>query len=229
MSERIGEDNESGAEPATPRAQKQSKASSKRSSKASFDKKTIALVYDFDGTLSPRPMQDYAFLPQIGEDAAAFWKESNRTRARRRRRRAHHLHAPPLQEGQGEGRAHRPRRPRGAGQARRAVPRRRRLVRRDRRLREAARGDARHHAAPLPRLGGPHRDHRGHAHLQALPQRVRLRILVRGLRGAVPQARHHRHGQDAVPVPHQQGHREPGRFASTSTCPRPRAPSPSPT
>ena len=29
-----------------------------------FDKKTIALVYDFDGTLSPRPMQDYAFLPQ---------------------------------------------------------------------------------------------------------------------------------------------------------------------
>jgi phosphoserine phosphatase len=77
MSERIGEDNESGTEPATPRAQKQSKASSKRSSKASFDKKTIALVYDFDGTLSPRPMQDYAFLPQIGEDAAAFWKESN--------------------------------------------------------------------------------------------------------------------------------------------------------
>jgi phosphoserine phosphatase len=45
--------------------------------KATFDKKTIALVYDFDGTLSPRPMQDYAFLPQIGMDAAAFWKESN--------------------------------------------------------------------------------------------------------------------------------------------------------
>jgi hypothetical protein len=47
-------------------------------SKSGFDKKTIALVYDFDGTLSPRPMQDYAFLPQIGEDPAAFWKESNR-------------------------------------------------------------------------------------------------------------------------------------------------------
>ena len=46
--------------------------------KASFDKKTIALVYDFDGTLSPRPMQDYAFLPQIGQDARAFWRESNR-------------------------------------------------------------------------------------------------------------------------------------------------------
>ena len=47
-------------------------------SKASFNKKTIALVYDFDGTLSPRPMQDYAFLPQIGQDARAFWRESNR-------------------------------------------------------------------------------------------------------------------------------------------------------
>jgi phosphoserine phosphatase len=40
-----------------------------------YEKKTIALVYDFDGTLSPRPMQEYAFLPQIGADAAAFWKE----------------------------------------------------------------------------------------------------------------------------------------------------------
>ena len=47
-------------------------------SKAGFEKKTMALVYDFDGTLSPRPMQDYAFLPQIGQDASAFWKESNR-------------------------------------------------------------------------------------------------------------------------------------------------------
>ncbi len=46
--------------------------------RASFDKKVIALVYDFDGTLSPRPMQEYAFLPQIGVDAAQFWKETNR-------------------------------------------------------------------------------------------------------------------------------------------------------
>lgn len=42
-----------------------------------FDKKTIALVYDFDGTLSPKPMQEYAFLPEIGADASAFWAESN--------------------------------------------------------------------------------------------------------------------------------------------------------
>lgn len=46
-----------------------------------FAKKVIALVYDFDGTLSPRPMQEYAFLPTIGENAADFWNESNRTAA----------------------------------------------------------------------------------------------------------------------------------------------------
>jgi hypothetical protein len=43
-----------------------------------FDKKTIALVYDFDGTLSPRPMQEYSFLPQLGVDPAAFWAECSR-------------------------------------------------------------------------------------------------------------------------------------------------------
>jgi phosphoserine phosphatase len=50
-------------------------AAGKRAPK--FGKKTIALVYDFDGTLSPRPMQEYAFLPEIGADARAFWAESN--------------------------------------------------------------------------------------------------------------------------------------------------------
>src|SRR5215510_11072467 len=48
-----------------------------RAAAPKFDKKTIALVYDFDGTLSPRPMQEYAFLPKIGADPAAFWAESN--------------------------------------------------------------------------------------------------------------------------------------------------------
>lgn len=52
--------------------------SSVKTAKAVFDKKTIALVYDFDGTLSPRPMQEYAFLPKIGADAEEFWAESNR-------------------------------------------------------------------------------------------------------------------------------------------------------
>jgi len=46
--------------------------------RAAFEKKTIALVYDFDGTLSPQPMQEYAFLPSIGEDPNSFWAESNR-------------------------------------------------------------------------------------------------------------------------------------------------------
>ena len=43
-----------------------------------FGKKTIALVYDFDGTLSPRPMQEYAFMPKIGIDPQDFWDESNK-------------------------------------------------------------------------------------------------------------------------------------------------------
>jgi len=47
-------------------------------SRPAFDRKIIALVYDFDGTLSPRPMQEYTFLPKIGEDPKAFWAESNR-------------------------------------------------------------------------------------------------------------------------------------------------------
>ncbi len=46
--------------------------------KSQYAKKTIALVYDFDGTLSPKPMQEYTFLPQIGEDPKTFWTEVNK-------------------------------------------------------------------------------------------------------------------------------------------------------
>jgi hypothetical protein len=53
-------------------------ADSRRAQVPKFDKKTIALVYDFDGTLSPKPMQEYAFLPKINTDPEAFWAESNR-------------------------------------------------------------------------------------------------------------------------------------------------------
>jgi hypothetical protein len=52
-------------------------ANGRRRRAPKVDRKTIALVYDFDGTLSPKPMQEYAFLPQVGADAAAFWAESN--------------------------------------------------------------------------------------------------------------------------------------------------------
>lgn len=35
-----------------------------------------AMIYDFDGTLSPGAMQQHTFLPQIGyEDTNAFWQE----------------------------------------------------------------------------------------------------------------------------------------------------------
>lgn len=46
--------------------------------KAGRARRTIALVYDFDGTLSPRPMQEYSFLPQLGIKAEDFWAECTR-------------------------------------------------------------------------------------------------------------------------------------------------------
>jgi haloacid dehalogenase-like hydrolase len=44
----------------------------------SFFQNTIALVYDFDGTLSPQPMQEYTVLPKIGLEPAQFWAKVNR-------------------------------------------------------------------------------------------------------------------------------------------------------
>jgi len=44
----------------------------------SFFQNTIALVYDFDGTLSPQPMQEYTVLPKIGVEPKQFWAAVNR-------------------------------------------------------------------------------------------------------------------------------------------------------
>ena len=38
---------------------------------------TAALVYDFDGTLSPGNMQEYDFIPAVGKSNAEFWTASN--------------------------------------------------------------------------------------------------------------------------------------------------------
>jgi len=48
-------------------------AKNKKSSAPVFNRNTIAMVYDFDGTLSPQPMQEYTVLPKLGMDAKEFW------------------------------------------------------------------------------------------------------------------------------------------------------------
>ncbi|MSR14354.1 MAG: haloacid dehalogenase-like hydrolase [Gammaproteobacteria bacterium] len=44
---------------------------------AVFARGTLALIYDFDGTLTPQPMQEYTVLPQLGISPQAFWNEVN--------------------------------------------------------------------------------------------------------------------------------------------------------
>ena len=38
---------------------------------------TVALIYDFDGTLSPGNMQEFGFIQAIGKDVKEFWNQSN--------------------------------------------------------------------------------------------------------------------------------------------------------
>lgn len=40
---------------------------------------SMAIAYDFDGTLAPGNMQEHQFLPEIDIKPAAFWKEVNET------------------------------------------------------------------------------------------------------------------------------------------------------
>lgn len=56
-----------------------------RSRRSRFRQNTIAMVYDFDGTLTPQPMQEYTVLPKLGSNPKKFWedvkKEASRTGA----------------------------------------------------------------------------------------------------------------------------------------------------
>ena len=44
----------------------------------SFVQNKIAIVYDFDGTLSPQPMQEYTVLPSLRIAPKEFWNEVSR-------------------------------------------------------------------------------------------------------------------------------------------------------
>lgn len=41
-------------------------------------KLTVALIYDFDGTLAPGNMQEYDFIPAVGKSNKEFWLESEK-------------------------------------------------------------------------------------------------------------------------------------------------------
>ena len=38
---------------------------------------TVALIYDFDGTLSPANMQEFGLIQTFGKNPGIFWKKSN--------------------------------------------------------------------------------------------------------------------------------------------------------
>ena len=46
--------------------------------KRGFRHDTIAVLYDFDGTLTPQPMQEYTVLPQLGITGQEFWADVQR-------------------------------------------------------------------------------------------------------------------------------------------------------
>ena len=37
---------------------------------------TVALIYDFDGTLSAGNMQEYNFIPAVGKSNKEFWSDA---------------------------------------------------------------------------------------------------------------------------------------------------------
>jgi len=50
----------------------------RKGTRQKFLQNVVALVYDFDGTLSPQPMQEYKVLPQISGTPRRFWSEVKR-------------------------------------------------------------------------------------------------------------------------------------------------------
>ena len=40
-------------------------------------KPIVALIYDFDGTLSPGNMQEFGFIQAVGKEVGEFWEQSN--------------------------------------------------------------------------------------------------------------------------------------------------------
>ena len=44
---------------------------------STHEKISVALIYDFDGTLAPGNMQEFDFIPAIGKSNKEFWHDAN--------------------------------------------------------------------------------------------------------------------------------------------------------
>ncbi len=53
-------------------------APASQSASVTFNRNILAIIYDFDGTLTPQPMQEYTVLPELGISPTKFWNEVNR-------------------------------------------------------------------------------------------------------------------------------------------------------
>ena len=42
-----------------------------------MNKPIVALIYDFDNTLSTRDMQEFTFIPALGMEADEFWQKTD--------------------------------------------------------------------------------------------------------------------------------------------------------
>ena len=45
---------------------------------------TVAIMYDFDRTLTTKDQQEFTFIPEINMNASDFWKKSNELAKRKK-------------------------------------------------------------------------------------------------------------------------------------------------
>ena len=156
---------------------------------------TVALIYDFDGTLAPGNMQEYDFIPAVGKSNKEFWSEAN---ALAEAQDADPVLTYPHDSGGAEqGALAAARGVSGVGPQHRLLPRRGGLVSAHERLCRRE-GFA---SAALRQLVGTQGDNRGHLHRPRIQARLRLLVSLQRRRHSLLARRGGQlHQQDAIPA-----------------------------